>query len=83
MPNRQEAAQLGVAVPILREQQETGPITDRHLCTDEQLHAQCVRLYMRADDAVHAVPIGERQTAQAQPLGFVDQGVRRTGPFQE
>jgi hypothetical protein len=34
---------------------------------------------MRTDDAVYAVAIGERQTAQAQPLGFVDQGVRRTG----
>src|SRR5262245_66404138 len=38
---------------------------------------------MRTDDAVHAVAIGERQTAQTEPLGFFNQRLRRTGPFQE
>ena len=72
MTNRQQTAQLGVAAPILRQQQQRRPISDRYLRANEEAHSQGARLHVRPHDAVHAVTIGERQAPQAEPMGFFD-----------
>jgi hypothetical protein len=65
MTRRQQTAQMGVAAPVLCEEEETRPVTDRHVRADKQLHSQRTRLDVRAHDAIYAVPVGECQTAQA------------------
>ena len=57
MTGRQQPTQLGVAAPILRQQQQSGLILDGHLRADQQLHAQSARLYMRPHNPIHAVAI--------------------------
>ncbi len=82
----QQTAEVRIAVPILREQDDrgrSGVVFHGDLRANQQVHAEFHRFDMRAHDAVHAVAIRERKRRQVQRLRARDQFFRMTGAFEK
>jgi hypothetical protein len=66
-PFREQAAEVAVAVVVLREQQDA-LVVHRHLRAVDQVYAQLAGADVRAHDAVDAVAVGEREALEAEPV---------------
>ena len=75
--------QASVSGPIGGEEHDGGRIVGSDLRSDQQLEADLLGRDVRADDAGHAVQIGDRQRPQPQLGGPLHQFVGMRGPFEK
>ena len=83
VPGGQQPAEMGVAFPVLHQQQDLRAVLEADLRSRDQVDVQLPGADVGPDDAVHAVSVGEGQGGNAHvPAGF-DQFLGMAGPFQE
>ena len=78
-----EPAEVGVAGAIGGQQHQLRPARQRQLGPAHQVHAELAGPHVGAHDAVHAIPVGQREAGQAQGVGLLDQLLGMGGAFQK
>ena len=82
-PGREQAAQVGVALAVLHQQDDLRAIVQADLRANHELQPVRLGRGVGAYDAVDAIAIGERKRGQPEPRGLLDEVARMAGAFQE
>src|SRR5262249_22127287 len=80
---RHEPAEIRVTTAILNEEHEYRAVFDRQLRAEDEVQAGLACFFVRPDDAVHAVAIGEGERPEPEPVRFLDELVGMARAFQE